>query len=75
MGPTQQQIEQEIIDSEARTSEHLRASAETKAARLAICATCPSKTTMFGLDACSECNCVLGFKVSITSVTCPKGNW
>jgi hypothetical protein len=75
MEPTQQQIEQEIIDSETRTSEHLRASAEIKAARLAICATCPSKTTMFGLDACSECNCVLGFKVSITSVTCPKGKW
>jgi hypothetical protein len=54
MEPTQQQIKQEIIDSEDRTSEHLRASAETKAARLAICATCPSKTTMFGLDACVD---------------------
>jgi hypothetical protein len=75
MEPTKEQLEQEIIDSEVRTSEHLRASAETKAARLAICATCPSKTTMFGVDACSECNCVLGFKVSITSVTCPKGKW
>ena len=75
MEPTQQQIEQEIIESEARTSEHLRASSETKAARLAICATCPSKTTMFNLDACQECGCVLGFKVYLTTVTCPKGNW
>ena len=47
MGPTQEQIEQEIVESEARTSEHLRSSAETRAERLAICATCPSKTTMF----------------------------
>lgn len=73
--PTTEQIQQEIIDSEARTSEQLRASAETRAARLAICATCPSKTTMFGLDACEDCGCVLGFKVYLTTVTCPKGNW
>ena len=75
MEPTQEQIEQEIIESEARTSEYLRAPAETRAERLAICATCPSKTTMFNLDACQDCGCVLGFKVYLTTATCPKGNW
>jgi hypothetical protein len=75
MEPTQQQIEQEIIESEARTSEYLCVTPEVKASRLAICATCPAKTTMFGLDACEDCGCVLGFKVYLTTATCPRGNW
>lgn len=73
--PTKEQLEQEIIDSENRTSVELRASKEQREARLALCNTCPSKTIMFGMDACKECNCVLGFKVQLNTATCPKGNW
>jgi hypothetical protein len=73
--PTKEQLEQEIIDSEARTSEHLRASAEQKATRLSICEGCESRVIMFGMDACSECNCILGFKVQLNTSTCPKGKW
>ena len=73
--PTKEQIEQEIIDSEARTSVELLSTTKQKESRLSICQTCPSKTIMFGMDACSECNCVLGFKVQLNTATCPKGNW
>ena len=73
--PTKEQLEQGFIESEQRTSEHLRATQEIRQQRADICATCEFKTTMFGLPACSECNCVLGFKIYITSVTCPKGKW
>lgn len=73
--PTKEQIEQEIIDSEARTSVELLATKEQKESRLSICQTCPAKTIMFGMDACNECNCVLGFKVQLNTSTCPRGNW
>ena len=73
--PTKEQLEKEIAESEERTSVELRASKEVQSNRLAICQTCPSKSTMFGMDACNECNCILGFKVQITTSTCPKGNW
>ena len=73
--PTKEQLEQEIAASEQRTSLELRATKEQQAERLAICQTCPSKTIMFGMDACNECNCILGFKVQLNTATCPKGNW
>ena len=73
--PTKEQIEKEIVDSESRTSQELIASKELKESRLSICKTCPSKSIMFGMDACNECNCILGFKVQLNTSTCPKGNW
>lgn len=73
--PTPEQLQQEFIDSEERTSEHLRTPAEVRQQRAEICATCESKTTMFTLDACGECNCLLGFRIPILSVSCPKGKW
>lgn len=73
--PTKEQIEQEIADSENRTSLDLRATKEQQGQRLAICKTCPSKSIMFGMDACKECNCILGFKVQLNTSTCPKGKW
>lgn len=73
--PTPEQLQQEFVESEQRTSEDLRATQEVRQHRNNICATCEFKTTMFTLDACSECNCVLGFKVYLTTATCPKGKW
>jgi len=73
--PTPEQLQQEFIDSEQRTSENLRASQEVRQQRAAICNTCEFKTTMFMLDACGECNCLLGFKLFVTTSTCPKGKW
>lgn len=75
MEPTKEQLEQEFIDSEERTSEHLRTPAEIRAQRLATCSSCEFKTTIFGLDACGDCNCLLGFKIPIISANCPKGKW
>jgi hypothetical protein len=73
--PTPEQLQQEFVESEERTSEHLRATQEVRQQRADICATCEFKTTMFTLDACSECNCLLGFKIFLTTADCPKGKW
>lgn len=73
--PTKEQIEQEIAASEQRTSLELRASKDVQSNRISICQTCPSKSMMFGMDSCNECNCILGFKVQLITATCPKGNW
>jgi len=73
--PTPEQLQQEFIDSEKRTSEHLRASQEVRQSRASICSTCEFKTKLFTLDACGECNCLLGFKLFIITSECPKGKW
>lgn len=73
--PTPEQLEREAAESDQRTSEQLRATQEERARRKGICAGCEAKTTLYGLDACRECNCVLLFKVQVTTSTCPKGKW
>jgi hypothetical protein len=47
------------------------ASAETKAARLAICQTC----TAAGQGTCGLCGCVLTAKAAIQTERCPAGKW
>ena len=73
--PTPEQLQQEFIDSEERTSEHLRTPLKTKEERLIICSSCEFKGEMFGLASCNECNCLLGFKIPLLTSTCPKGKW
>lgn len=73
--PTPEQLQQEFVESEERTSENLRATQEVRQQRAEICATCDAKTTMFTLDACGECNCLLGFKLFLATTDCPKGKW
>jgi hypothetical protein len=73
--PTPEQLQQEFVESEERTSEDLRTTQEVRQQRADICANCEFKTTMFTLDACSECNCLLGFKLFLSTTDCPKGKW
>ena len=73
--PTPEQLQQEFVDAEERTSEVLRTPAEIRQERTSICSSCEFKTTMFTLDACGECNCLLGFKIPLSTSTCPKGKW
>lgn len=73
--PTPEQLQKEFVESEGRTSENLRATQEVRQQRADICATCEFKTTMFTLDACGECNCLLGFKLFLATTDCPKGKW
>lgn len=73
--PTQEQLQREFADAEERTSEHLRTPFEIKEERLSICSGCESKGMLFGLSACNECNCLLGFKIPLLTSTCPKGKW
>lgn len=75
INPSPEQLQKEFVESEKRTSEHLRATQEIRQQRAGICATCEFKTTMFTLDACGDCNCLLGFKLFLTTTTCPKGKW
>ena len=72
---TKEQLEQEMVDAEERTSVQLRASPEVRTTRYAACSACPAKETMFGLDSCAECKCVIGLKVFVIAATCPRGKW
>ena len=73
--PTPEQLQQEFIESEGRTSENLRTPSQIRQDRTNICSSCEFKTIMFTLDACGECNCLLGFKIPLLTSTCPKGKW
>jgi len=74
--PSKKKLEQGIIDSYQRTSEHLRSDEELQQERLDICNTCPSKITLYdNFDGCSECNCILKIKVQVNTSTCPLGKW
>lgn len=73
--PTPEQLEREAKESEERTSEQLRTPQEERVRRKSICEGCEAKTSLFALDACSECNCLLLFKIPVITSTCPKGKW
>lgn len=75
MNPSPEQLLKEFEEAEQRTSEHLRTPAELKEHRLSICTGCEAKGEMFGLSTCTECNCLLGFKIPLVSSTCPRGKW
>lgn len=47
------------------------ASDNTAEQRINFCNECPSYKD--GL--CSECSCVMAFKVKVATATCPKGKW
>ena len=46
-----------------------------KAARLAICAGCPSFIEATTGNRCAQCGCFLSAKTSFRSSTCPAGKW
>ena len=74
--PTKEQLDQEIVDSYERTSEHLRSNQQLQQERLAVCNNCPAKTTLYEyFDGCSECNCILKVRVQVRTATCPLGKW
>jgi hypothetical protein len=50
-------------------------SSQESEARLAICRACPSGMYQNGRCLDPRCGCVLAFKVSWRSETCPRGHW
>jgi hypothetical protein len=53
--------------------EQFLATTEMKDARLAVCASCPSKHPEF--DLCTTCGCVTFMKARLTEQHCPEGKW
>jgi len=53
--------------------EEYLASDEIQEARLAVCATCPSKDP--NQDYCNACGCVTFMKARIIDQFCPEGKW
>lgn len=43
--------------------------------RRAICAVCPEKKEIVGLDECSACGCILTLKAKFKFSACPLNKW
>ena len=57
-------------------SDRLRkASTEEKQKRLDICNACDNTTTTLGKLVCTNCGCVLDWKVALQNQECPIGKW
>ena len=41
----------------------------------AICATCPMKGELLGVDYCNQCKCILIFKTAFRYARCPLAKW
>lgn len=64
-----------IIKAYAKSSNPTQEESAEAKRRLEICAACPSRREIAGIDICGKCYCILSKKAFSDEGSCPIGKW